>query len=204
MPRALRNDLPGVPLHVIQRGNNRTACFLSPGDYERYLWTLLLAARGAGCAVHAYALMPNHVHLLLTPKAAGCASAMMHAVGSRYVRYFNDRHDRSGTLWEGRFRSFAIDSDRYLMECMRYIELNPVRAGMVDDPADFRWSSYRRNAHGTRDPLVSEHQLFSALAVDDEDQRELYRGFVADGCAGDQLARFRTHVHSGKMMAEAD
>jgi putative transposase len=203
MPRALRNDIGQVPLHVIQRGNNRSACFLCPGDHERYLWILLLVARGAGCDVHAYVLMPNHVHLLVTPRAGGCASAMMQALGSRYVRYFNDRHVRTGSLWEGRFRSFAIHSERYFMECMRYIELNPVRAGIVADAADYRWISYRRNAFGTRDALVVEHPLYAALAADSSRQQAVYRQFVALGVAQDDLASLRAHVHSGQAMGPA-
>lgn len=129
MARPLRLELAGVPLHVIQRGNNRSACFFSDGDYRLYLDCLRAASAKCGCAVHAYVLMTNHVHLLLTPREPRAVSRLMQSVGRRYVRTINGRHQRSGTLWEGRFRSSLIDSEQYFLACQQYIECNPVRPG---------------------------------------------------------------------------
>ncbi len=131
MPRQPRIDLPGVPQHLVQRGNDRRPCFFAPIDRTRYLDELRDAACRYGCAVHAYVLMTNHVHLLLTPARTGCVSTMMQSLGRRYVRYINDRYRRTGTLWEGRFKACPVQSDDHLLRCYRYIELNPVRAGMV-------------------------------------------------------------------------
>jgi len=142
MPRSLRVDLPGIAQHVIQRGNDRRPCFFVEIDYIRYLQDLREIARRESCAVHAYVLMTNHVHLLMTPGAAGRIGRTMQALGRRYVRYVNDRHGRTGTLWEGRYKACPVGDGRYLLQCHRYIELNPLRAKMVADPADYAWSSF--------------------------------------------------------------
>ena len=141
MARRPRLELPGIPLHVIQRGTNRSACFVGDGDRGLYLRCLREAARRHTCAVHAYVLMSNHVHLLVTPSSIGAVAATMQDVGRRYVRLFNQIHGRSGTLWEGRYKSSLIDSESYLLTCHRYIELNPVRAGLVNHPLEYPWSS---------------------------------------------------------------
>ena len=154
MPRPLRLIVPGVAVHLIQRGNNRVACFSHDNDYLMYLAHLRQLAEKYECAVHAYCLMTNHVHLLITPNAAGACTGLMRDLGQRYVQYFNRRHERTGTLWEGRFRSCLVESAHYVLACYRYIELNPVRARMVDDPAEYRWSSYRCHAMGEHDPLL--------------------------------------------------
>jgi putative transposase len=138
-----RLNLPGVPVHVIQRGNNRAACFFADDDRHLYLKLLGDAARQHECAIHAYVLMPNHVHLLATPSDAEGVAAMMQQLGRRYVRIFNDVHRRTGTLWEGRYKAAMIDSEAYLLSCQRYVELNPVRAGIVPYASSFRWSSHR-------------------------------------------------------------
>jgi len=142
MPRRARLVAPGIPLHIIQRGNNRQACFFHDDDYSLYLDWLLDYSELAGCTMHAYVLMTNHVHLLLTPGTKESAGLLMKRLGQRYVQYVNRTYRRSGTLWEGRFRSCIAQEDIYLLICQRYIELNPVRAGMVRYPADYRWSSY--------------------------------------------------------------
>lgn len=175
MARRPRIVVPGYPLHVVQRGNNRQACFFCEHDYRFYLDHLAEAAPRYGCRLHAYVLMTNHVHLLLTPDSATAVSRLLQAVGRRYVRYVNRLYRRSGTLWEGRFKSSVIDSQRYLFVCSRYIELNPVRAGMADDPGGYRWSSYRRNGQGAPDPVVSPHSLYLALGETDERRCEAYR-----------------------------
>lgn len=163
MPRLPRLDIPGIPQHVVQRGNDRQPCFAADGDYEQYRQELGEAARRFGCAVHAYVLMTNHVHVLVTPSEPGAVSRMMQAIGRRYVACFNARYRRTGTLWEGRFKAALVDSERYVLACYRYIELNPVRAGMVAAPGEYRWSSHARNAFGQHDPRVLTHPCYAAL-----------------------------------------
>lgn len=175
MPRRARLLVPGVPVHVIQRGNNRSACFYADEDYRFYLDHLAEQARKHGCAVHAYCLMTNHVHLLLTPVQAGSLGGLMKALGQRYVQYVNRTYRRSGTLWEGRFRSCLMQDEAYVLACYRYIELNPVRAGMVVHPAEYRWSSYRANAQGEADALLTPHELYLAQALDYEARLAAYR-----------------------------
>jgi putative transposase len=175
MPRRPRIALPGVPLHLIQRGNNRQACFFADEDYRVYLNWLQQYARQCDCAVHAYVLMTNHVHLLLTPRTADGAGALMKRLGQRYVQYINRSYRRSGTLWEGRFRSCLVEDETYLLGCYRYIELNPVRASMVDHPAEYPWSSYRANAQGEPCTLLSPHGLYMTLGADDASRHAAYR-----------------------------
>lgn len=185
MPRRPRVTLPNVPLHVIQRGNNRQACFIAEEDYFFYLDWLKEYAGKADCRIHAYVLMTNHVHLLLSSVTGDGVGVLMKALGQRYVQYVNRTYRRSGTLWEGRFRSCLTQEESYLLACQRYIELNPVRAGMVEHPAEYRWSSYRVNAQGEDDGLISPHPLYLALGADAADRqanyRELFRHELAPG-----------------------
>jgi putative transposase len=174
MPRRARLNLPGVPWHIIQRGNNRSKCFFADGDYRFYLDCLREFAGKFQCAVHAYVLMTNHVHLLLSPEETGSASQMMKQLGQRYVQYVNRTHQRSGTLWEGRFRSCLTQSEEYLLTCYRYIELNPVRAAMVGHPRAYPWSSYRCNAEGNSDVLITPHEEYRRLGKTEESRREAY------------------------------
>lgn len=175
MARLLRIVVPGQALHIIQRGNNRQACFFADGDYRFYLDSLMEAATRFGGLVHAYVLMTNHVHLLLTPESPETPSMLLQSVGRRYVRYINQAYRRSGTLWEGRYKSALIDSDRYLLTCSRYIELNPVRAGMVALPGEYRWSSFRSNGGEAADPLLSPHPLYTALGNSPATRAAAYR-----------------------------
>jgi putative transposase len=175
MPRRARLALPNIPLHLIQRGNNRQACFFADEDYRFYLDWLAEYAGKTGCQIHAYVLMTNHVHLLLSAETAQAAGALMKALGQRYVQYVNRTYWRSGTLWEGRFRSCLTQDETYLLACQRYIELNPVRAGMVAHPADYRWSSYRANAQGEADSLVRPHSLYTALGAEAMSRQVAYR-----------------------------
>lgn len=175
MPRRPRLHLPGFPLHVIQRGNNRGVCFLSNNDCAAYLDWLRRAAEKLDCAIHAYVLMTNHVHFLLTPGQPGAVSTLMQSLGRRYVQYFNHSYRRTGTLWEGRFLACHVHADAYLLKCMRYIELNPVRAGMVEQPGDYRWSSFRRNGLGQTNPIVREHDTYAALGINPEERQRAYR-----------------------------
>ena len=175
MARLPRIVVARQALHIIQRGNNHHVIFFADDDYRRYLADLEVAARRCGCAVHAYVLMTNHVHLLVTPEDTEGPSRMMQAIGRRYVRYVNQRYRRTGTLWEGRFKSALIDSEAYLLTCSRYIELNPLRAGIVNHPREHRWSSYRHNAYGATDPVLSEHPLYRSLGSSPEGRQAAYR-----------------------------
>jgi len=163
MARLPRLTVPGYPHHIIQRGNNRQAIFSSAADYRMLLDLLDENAQKFGVALHAYVLMSNHFHLLATPTSADGLPQMMQAVGRRYVRYFNDSQGRSGTLWEGRYRSTLIETERYLLACMVYIDLNPVRAGIVKEVADYPWSSHGHYAGLRTDKLVTPHPLFWEL-----------------------------------------
>ncbi len=175
MPRRARLRLSYVPLHIIQRGNNRQPCFHADEDYRFYLDWLAEYARKAGCRIHAYVLMTNHVHLLLNSDQPEGVGSLMKLLGQRYVQYVNRTYRRSGTLWEGRYRSCLIQEEGYLLACQRYIELNPVRAGMVVHPEEYRWSSYRANAQGEADRLIRPHELYLALGGDDAARQAAYR-----------------------------
>ncbi len=175
MPRRARLSIPGLPLHLIQRGNNRQACFYADEDYRFYLEWLAEYAGKFGCHLHAYVLMTNHVHLLLSAERVEAPGAMMKALGQRYVQYVNRVYRRSGTLWEGRFRSCPVQEEAYLLACQRYIELNPIRAAMVAHPAEYRWSSYRANAQGESDTLIRPHALYEALDNNPAGRQAAYR-----------------------------
>ncbi len=175
MPRRARLALAGVPFHLIQRGNNRQACFFVDKDYRFYLDWLAEYADKTCCSIHAYVLMTNHVHLLVSADRAEAPGALMKALGQRYVQYVNRVYRRSGTLWEGRFRSCPIQEEAYLFGCQRYIELNPVRAGMVEHPGEYRWSSYQANGQGENNPLIRPHALYEALGLDAASRQTAYR-----------------------------
>ncbi|HUW25681.1 MAG TPA: transposase [Gallionella sp.] len=175
MPRRARLSVPGIPWHIIQRGNNRSVCFHAEEDYQLYLHYLDEFATKFGCAIHAYVLMTNHVHLLLTPQRADSAALLMKHLGQRYVQYVNHTYQRSGTLWEGRFRSCLTQTEDYVLACYRYIELNPVRAGMVIRPQDYRWSSYHTNALGKASRFIVPHEQYLRLGREGAERRETYR-----------------------------
>jgi len=175
MGRRPRINLVGVPQHVIQRGNNREPCFYSNEDYTAYLEFLKIAAEKTNCHVHAYVLMTNHVHLLVTPMEDYGVSALMQSLGKRYVQYINKTYKRTGTLWEGRFKSSLVDSNNYLFTCMRYIELNPVRAHMIDVPSEYCWSSYSFNAMSIVNELLIPHPLYLELGSTSEERCYAYR-----------------------------
>lgn len=175
MPRRPRVHLDGLPLHIVQRGHNREPCFFADEDYEIYLHWLEEALRDTECALHAYALMTNHVHLLLTPKEAAVVPNLLISLGRHYVQYINRSYRRTGTLWDSRYKSSLVQADGYLLACQRYIELNPLRAGMVVDPAHYRWTSYRANALGQPDGRLTPHPLYLALGTSAEERRTAYR-----------------------------
>jgi len=175
MARQPRLVLPGQPQHVIQRGNNRDVIFASEEDYCFYLEKLALACERFGCDLHAYVLMTNHVHLLMTPQNSQSISKVMQSIGRYYVQYFNHQYKRTGTLWEGRYKSTLLDSENYLLTCYRYIALNPVRAGMVDHASEYNWSSYSCNALGKANALITPHELYINLGQSKEERSSYYR-----------------------------
>ena len=191
MPRKPRFNLPGIPQHVIQRGNNREPCFYSEQDYLRYLDDLRSSASKYSCQIHAYVLMTNHVHLLVTPLEENGISLMMQALGRRYVKYINTSYRRTGSLWEGRFKSSLIDSEMYLLTCMSYIELNPVRANMVEYPGEYRWSSYRHNAQLSENSLISFHPGYTLLGETDEERKFVYRELFQRYIDNDTIHKIR-------------
>ena len=197
MPRRARIKCSGIPHHIIQRGNNRLACFFSEADYQFYLESLSEGAKRYNCGVHAYVLMTNHVHLLVTPGEEKDLSYLMRYLGSRYVQHVNYVYRRSGTLWEGRFKSSLIDSGRYLLTCYRYIELNPVRAGMVAEPADYKWSSYGAHALGHANDLILDHPCYLALSENSAMRQEAYRELFRCHVEEETLKAIRESVNSG-------
>jgi putative transposase len=180
MPRPARLILPGQAHHVIQRGNNRQAIFFDDRDRRLFLAMLRDALAAHGCTLHAYVLMTNHFHLLTTPADGPGIGHLMQSLGRRYVGHVNRTQTRTGTLWEGRFRSTILDTEHYVMACYRYIEANPVRAGMVARPEEHPWSSYRRNALGKVDALVDEHDCYRALGDTPGERQARYRQHFAD------------------------
>jgi len=191
MPRQPRFDVVDVAQHVVQRGNNRAPCFLVDEDRLAYLEWLQEAARFHGVAVHAYVLMTNHVHLLMTPGVAGGVSAAMQSLGRRYVRHVNRKHGRTGTLWEGRFKACLVDSDRYTLTAHRYIDLNPVRAGIVRDAAAFRWSSYASHANLRRERWLRPHDSYLGLGSTAEDRGRAYRDLCTGAVDVEEIGSFR-------------
>jgi putative transposase len=195
MARLPRLDAPGIPQHVIVRGVNRQPCFFADRDYAAYLNDLRLAATQCDCAVHAYVLMTNHVHLLTTGHAPGSVSRMMQSVGRRYVRRLNTTCGRTGTLFEGRFRASLVQSEDYLLTCMRYIDRNPVRAAMVKRPASYRWSSFRANAALVQDVLVTAHAEYLALGETPAQRAAAYSNLVAEDLDAGVVDAIRLHVN---------
>ncbi len=200
MPRRHRLCPPGLPVHVVQRGNNRQVCFASVADMKAYANWLHEGADKFGVDVHAWVFMTNHVHLLLTPHNPDSISRCMQYLGRYYVRYFNYRHRRSGTLFEGRFKSSIVQSRRYLLACQRYIELNPVRAGMVGDPADYTWSSYRAHAFGRTAKMWQPHPEYLALGNTAPSRRSAYRRFFAEQLPAKLITDIRDALNTGLVL----
>ena len=191
MARLPRLVLPGQPQHVIVRGNNRSEIVCAEDDYRFYLEKLALACAKYGCVLHAYVVMTNHVHLLITPGDESGLGRTLQTVGRYYVQYFNRCYRRTGTLWEGRYKATLIDSETYLLTCMRYIELNPVRAAMVSHPSEYPWSSYRHNAVGAEDSLVTAHPEYLRLGRNAEDRQAAYRQLFKHHVSGKALGEIR-------------
>ncbi len=175
MARQPRFLIPNQPHHIIQRGNNRQIIFCATTDYHHYLEKLLCVSEKYNCEIHAYVLMSNHVHLLATPLKEDGISQMMQTLGTYYARYFNYHYQRTGTLFEGRYKSIPIDTEQYLLKCMRYIELNPVRAQMVHTPSEYKWSSYIHNAFGKKNILITPHNEYKHLGKNQHERNEAYK-----------------------------
>lgn len=191
MPRKQRMYMPGIPAHVVQRGNNREPCFFAEADYRFYLDALGDALERHEVELHAYVLMTNHVHLLMTPLRADGISRVIQHVGRHFVRHINETYARTGTLWEGRHKASLIDAEDYLLSCYRYIELNPVRAGMVEVPEEYIWSSYRWHAWGREDPLISDHRIYREIAPDSVSRQKAYRALFQEHVAAKDMGVMR-------------
>jgi len=197
MARLPRICPPGIPQHVIQRGNNRSICFAAEQDFSAYAYWLKEYSQKFQVAVHAWVFMTNHVHMLVTPTNEGGLSAMMQALGRRYVQYFNYQYHRSGTLWEGRFKSSLVQTEEYLLNCYRYIELNPVRADMVDDLSKYVWSSYGCNALGIETDLCTPHDEYLKLGNSKLERQLAYRALFKANVDGELLEQIRGSVNKG-------
>lgn len=191
MARQPRFFVAGEVLHVIQRGNNREPIFAGDEDYRFFLDCLIRASGLHGVLIHAYVLMTNHVHLLATPQQKASLPKVVQSVGRRYVQHFNYAHRRSGTLWEGRYRATVVDSEQYLLTCMRYIELNPVRARMVGHPGEYRWTSYHANAQGAPDTLITRHELYEQLGHSGPERQRSYRQLFRAQLSGVDMEAIR-------------
>jgi len=198
MPRRSRVHIAGLPLHIVQRGHNREACFFGDDDRQAYLHWLGESLSATGCLLHAYVLMTNHVHLLVTPPEAGAVARLMISLGRRYVQYINRTCRRTGTLWDSRYKSSLVDAEAYLLCCQRYIELNPVRAGMVNDPGAYGWSSYRCNGEGQADRLLTPHAVYLALGADANSRLEAYRALFRSPSDAEALTSIRQGVQQNQ------
>jgi len=197
MARLPRVSPVGVPVHLIQRGNNRSSCFGAPEDYSAYMDWLKEYSKKYEVDIHAWVLMTNHVHILCTPQQEGAISRMMQSLGRRYVQYFNYQYRRSGTLWEGRYKSCLVQTDKYLIEVYRYIELNPVRAKMVKDPSEYLWSSYRINALGEISNLCIQHPEYLRLGKTKDECMKNYRSLFSHHVEGGVLEEIRSGINKG-------
>jgi putative transposase len=200
MVRRRRLFIPGLPQHIVQRGNNRSNMFSVPSDYELFLLMLYDASRRYDVEVYAYVLMTNHVHMIVTPHTPRGIARMLQSVGSRYVGYFNKRHGRTGTLFEGRYRASVIDTDLYFLQCLRYVELNPVRAGLVSRPEAYAWSSYQTHALGAPDPLLVTHPLYLQLGPTPDARQVSWQEICAVALPPEDLGKIREAIHHGQSL----
>lgn len=196
MPRQPRYFVPGFPQHIVQRGVDRQAVFFQPADYKLYLQTLCDASIQHECQIHAYVLMTNHSHLLITPRHKRSIPLLMQSIGRNYVQTLNRKYNRTGTLWEGRYKASLVQDDRYLLACQRYIELNPVRAGLVSNPGHYRYSSYGHNAIGSKNRLITAHPTYLALADCIDQRQAAYRELFEDGLSPELLKDIRDNTNA--------
>ena len=204
MPRHARLKIAGLPLHIIQRGVNHAPCFAQDSDYVLYLGLLEELAGAFDCAIHAYVLMTNHVHLLLTPGDPEAPTQLMRHLGVRYVPQFNRRWGRTGPLWNERFKTSVVDSERYLLTCYRYIELNPVRAGMVAAPEQYPWSSHACNGLGLPSTFIRPHEVYSRLASPRRSVEEAYRDLVLQGLSDAELDAVRRAINANAALGSEE
>ena len=202
MARLERASLTGVPQHIIQRGNNRQVCFGSEEDMKAYLHWLKEYSKKHQVDIHAWVLMTNHVHLLCTPQTEKAISNMIQSLGRMYVRYFNYTYKRSGTLWEGRFKSSLVQSERYLLELYRYIELNPVRANMVSEPSEYNWSSYQCNGLGEISELQTPHPEYLALGKNSQERQAKYRALFKAHLTKPLIDEIRKSINKGLALGD--
>lgn len=200
MPRRRRFCPAGFPVHVIQRGHNRQICFTSDADIAAYAHWLAEGARKYHVAIHGWVFMTNHIHLLLMPESDRAISLLMQYLGRLYVRYFNYTYSRSGSLFEDRFKSSLVQDDLYLLNCLRYIELNPVRAGMVTDPGHYRWSSYSMHGLGNQIAMLTPHPLYISLGNCQATRMKRYRELISTALGADVIAKIRHCANKGHIL----
>lgn len=203
MPRQPRYFIPAIPQHVIQRGVDRQAVFFEPADYALYVRSLSDAVEQCECQIHAYVLMTNHTHLLLTPAKSRSLPLLMQAIGRSYVQALNRKYNRIGPLWQGRYKASLVQEDRYLLTCHKYIELNPVRAGMVATPGDYPYSSFAHNAIGTCDSLITPHRIYESLAGEPRHRRTAYRRLFRDSIAPELLKTLRDTTNACRVLGNS-
>lgn len=203
MARTTRLVVPGLPHHLIQRGNNRQAIVVDDEDRRQLLLVLREVAAAHKVAIHAYVLMDNHFHLLATPPAEGSLSALMQSLGRRYVAWFNRRHQRTGTLWDGRFKASVVDPEASFLVCQRYIELNPVRSGIAPDAAGYPWSSLPHHLGQTRDPLLSDHAAYWSLGNTPFEREAMYRDWLAQGHTQEQVRQVTAALSQSGILGDA-
>lgn len=205
MPRCPRIFIQDIPLHIVQRGHDRQPVFMQSGDYNYYLSNLQQKRQDLAIRVHAYCLMTNHVHLIITPSGdVNAVSRLMRVLAARQTRYINKRLKRTGTLWEGRFKASPIDSDFYLLACYRYVELNPVRAGLVKSAANYHWSSFRFNAALEENSWLDRSETYLALGQTDADRAVAYRDLIRSGQTDEELALIRTAVKRNQLTGSSN
>jgi len=197
MPRKPRFYLPGVPAHVMQRGHNRNAIFFEDNDYREYLKILKKISDRYECQIHAYVLMTNHVHLLVTPAHENSISLMFQSIGRLYVTYINKTYNRSGTLWEGRHKGNIIEAENYFITCMKYIELNPVRAKIVKELSDYPWSSYAANGYNKPNAIITRHKLYLSLASSNVNRVKIYRNLFEKIEEKETIKKVSSSIQSG-------
>ena len=200
MPRHPRFCPAGYPVHVVQRGNNRQVCFAKEQDLAAYANWLGEYAEKFEVHVHGWVLMTNHVHLLMTPQSDSGVTRLLQTLGRQYVRYFNYAYQRSGTLFEGRYKSSVVQHEEYFLNCLRYIELNPVRAGMVKDPGDYKWSSYRAHAFGVRPRMWTGHEQYLRMGGNDKERHSCYRKWVEEVMSTETVSKIRHCINTGLVL----
>jgi len=204
MARPPRITIPAYPHHIILRGNNRQVIFFTEDDYKYFLECLRQAKIKYPCRIYAYVLMTNHVHLLVEPLKAVDLGRLIQSVGRRYVRYINQTYRRTGTLWEGRFKSAVVGRDEYLIACSRYIEMNPIRAGMVRDPDEYRWSSYPFRALGKPDRLLDEDPWYMGLGASGQERQRVYREWLQGTINEGEWDQIRKATQQGRVIGNTD